>query len=246
MDLRALSHNWFNKFYNENVYTYLEKRFFKIVIKYLANIDGAILDAACGAGNPYLEKMYINKNRLFGIDIDPSVRIRNKLHENFIIEDLHHMKTERKFQAIISVNTWEHLQSPSIVLKNFYNSLSDRGIIIIIAPQRWHYISIIERILPLNLKNLAWQLLKGRRNMPYPAFYHLCSQKKLFLEAHRQKLDVMHFSSLEGPPLWLAKVPPLFIMASLIMQILNEHYIFRGIRSTFIAILKKKDLLPIS
>ena len=49
MDLRKFSHSWFRKFYNENVYTYVEKRFLPIVIEYLAHINGYILDAGCGA-----------------------------------------------------------------------------------------------------------------------------------------------------------------------------------------------------
>ena len=165
---------------------------------------------------------------------------KNVRNVGFIIEDLHHFKIETKFKAIISVNTWEHLLSPSIVLKNLYNSLSNEGILVIIGSQRWHYISIIERILPLSIKNLAWRLLKGRSNMPYPTFYYFCSKRILFVEAYRQKYELIHFSSLEGPPIWFAKIPPLFIMAALIMPILNRYHIFEGIRGSFIAVLRKK------
>lgn len=239
MNLKKLSRKWFNKFNHEDIYGYIEKRFFPIVYKYISEIKGKVLDAGCGFGNPYLEKLQIDKSLTIGIDIDPTVRGRNKLHNNFIIDDLHYFDTEEQFEAIISVNTWEHLHSPDLVLKNFYNCLSDRGIVIVIAPQSWHYINIIGRILPNGLKDFSWRILKNHSHAPYPVHYYLCSKKTFFLEARHQNYKIQHFSSVEGPPLWFAKVPPLFILMSLVMSVINKYKILENIRSTFIAVLEK-------
>lgn len=205
----------------------------------MGEIKGKVLDAGCGFGNPYLEKLQINKSLSVGIDIDPTVKSRNKLHSNFIIDDLHYFDTEEQFEAIISVDTWEHLHSPDLVLKNLYNCLSKRGVLIIIASQSWHYISIIGRILPNCLKNLAWRILKGHNRAPYLVYYCFCSKKTLFLEALRQNFKIQYFSSIESPPLWFARVPPLFILMSLIMSVINRYKTFENIRSSFIAVLNK-------
>ena len=134
MKMRNWSRSYFNKVFKEDIYGYIEKRFFPIVFKYMGSINGTVLDAACGFGNPYLEKLNINNSFTIGIDIDPAVKKKNRLHQKFIIEDLHNFNSELRFDFIVCVNTWEHLHSPILVLKNFFNVLSDDGVLIIIAP----------------------------------------------------------------------------------------------------------------
>ncbi|MHA1381888.1 MAG: class I SAM-dependent methyltransferase, partial [Candidatus Helarchaeota archaeon] len=191
---REWSKAWFNNYYHEDVYCYIENRFSPIVLKYLNKTKGKVLDAACGFRNSYLEKAKIDKSLCFGLDIDPTVIVKNSFHKNFIINDLHYFRSKQKFEIIISVYTWEHLHSPDIVLNNFYNSLTEQGIVIIIAPQKWHYASIVGRIISNTLKKFVWRALKGHDTFLYPAFYHLCSRKSLYQEAYRQDFDIMHFS----------------------------------------------------
>jgi SAM-dependent methyltransferase len=205
----------------------------------VGDINGRVLDAACGFGNPYLEKLNINSSLTIGLDIDPVVKKKNRLHQKFIIEDLHNFNSELHFDCIISVNTWEHLHSPNLVLKNFFNVLSNKGIIIIISPQRWHYIACLERLLPSNLKDMAWKVFKSHKKMPYRAYYNLCSKRELSIEARRQGFMIEHFSSIEGPPIWFARIPPLFILMCLWMSLVNKFKVFESIRGTFIAVLKK-------
>jgi SAM-dependent methyltransferase len=237
MKIKEWSRNWFNNFYKEDIWGYTEKRFFPIVYKYMGEIKGAVLDAACGLGNPYLEKL--NLKNSVGIDIDPVIKDRNKQHQNFIIQDLHFLNTEQRFEGIISVYTWEHLRNPEIVLKNIYNILLENGILLIIVPQRWHYISVLGRLLPNYFKNIVWRVLKGKGSMPFPVFWKLCSKKQLFLEARRIGFKIEHFSSIEGPPIWFARIPPLFILACFWMQLINRFKIFENIRGTFIAVFRK-------
>lgn len=231
------SRNWFNNYYHEDIYGYVFARFIPIVTKYISQSKGTILDAACGFGNQYIKKLGLTNT--IGMDIDPLVKDKNQLHKEFIIGDLHELKAKQEFNCIISLNTWEHLHSPQIVMKNFYNALSDNGILVIIAPQRWHHIAIFESLLPSYFKNMAWRILKNHNHMPYNTFYKLCSRKKLISEAVRQGFTVEHFSSIEGPPLWFTKIPPLFITACFWMSLVNKYSIFRNIRGSFIAVLKK-------
>ena len=238
MSLRRWSRAWFNSHYREDIYGYVEKRFIPIVREHMGGVKGVVLDAACGFGNPYIETLGL-KNTI-GTDIDLTVKNRNKLHEEFIIGDLHYLNTKQRFEGIISVSTWEHLHSPKLVLENFFKVLSDKGILIIIAPNRWNYISVIERLLPKYLKDIAWRILKGRDHMPYPAYYRLCSKKTLSEAARHQGFAVEHSSSIEVPPLWFAKVPPLFILACLWMSLVNKYKVLENISGAFIVVLKKE------
>ncbi len=238
MILRKWSHHWFKNHYREDIWGYIERRFSPIIYKYMNEEQGLVLDAACGFGNPYLEKLRLDNT--VGMDIDPSVKDRNKIHQEFIIGDLHYLNTERRFEGIISVNTWEHLHSPALVLKNFFDILSEQGVLIIIAPERWYYISVIERLLPNALKDIAWRMLKGHDYMPFPAYYRLCSKKTLLEAACFQGFKIEYFSSVEVPPIWFTKVPPLFILACLWMSLVKKYKVLENIRGAFIAVLKKE------
>ncbi len=238
MKAYSLSRNYFNKIYHEDIYGYFENRFRPIIFKYIKKVNGIVLDAACGFENKYLKEL--NYKNTVGVDIDPDVKYKNKLHKNIIIQDLHYLDLTQKFGGIVSVNTWEHLHSPELVLKNFHNILNDDGIIIIIAPQRWHYISLIERSLPKYLKNKAWKVLKGIDCMPYQAYYQLCSKKTLFSVAMRNGFIIEHFSTVEGPPLWFAHIPPLFILMCAWMSFVNRYKIFENLRSAFIVVMRKR------
>jgi len=237
MNFRMWSRNWFNNYYHEDIYGYIVNRFLPIVCEYMGEIKGPLLDAACGFGNPYLDKLRLNK--MVGMDIDPTVKDRNKLHQEFIIGYLHYLNTEQRFEGIISINTWEHLHTPELVLENFFKVLSDQGVLIVIAPQRWNYISVIERLLPKYLKDIAWRIYKDRDHMPYPAYYRLCSKKTLLEAARCQGFNTEYFSSVEGPPLWFAKVPPLFILACLWMSLVNKYKVLENIKGAFIAVSRK-------
>lgn len=240
MNLNKWSRNWFNNHYHEDIYDYLARRFTPTLNKYLNGIKGPILDAACGFRNVYLRKLHLSNVSSVGIDIDPAVKDRNKLHKKFFIQDMHQpINNNHQFNGIISVYTWEHLHSPELVLKNFFDVLSNNGVVIIIAPQRWHYISAASRLIPYHLHKTAWRLLKGKKHSPFPVYYKLCSKKALSLEAQVQGFSVEYFSSVEGPPLWFQRIPPLFIIACFWMSFVNKYRIFDNIRSTFIAVLKK-------
>jgi SAM-dependent methyltransferase len=197
---RQWSYCYFMEKYGESVWEYLETRFEPIVSKYI-NGNKIVLDAACGFNNVFLERLNFKSSESVGVDINDEVRGLNKIHRKFIICDLHYLRSEKKFETIISLYTWEHLQSPAIVLRNFFELLEKGGTAIIIAPQRWYYVSLIERILPSFLKNLAWKIMKQKNKMPYPTYFKLCTKRSLSREAQKVGFTIDFFKSLDGPPI---------------------------------------------
>ncbi len=239
MNARKWSHHFFKRMFNEDIWEYEKNRYHSILRRYIGEINGKVLDAACGFTNPYIEKKDLENKFSVGMDIDSAVKDKNKIHNEFIIGDLHGFKSRQEFQLIFSVNTLEHLHDPERVLQNFYHALSDGGTLIIIASQRWHYVSIIERILPGYLKNAAWKILKDKDKMPFPAYYHLCSKKTLISAAERTGFEVEQFMSVDPPPIWFSKVPPVFITLSVLMSVMNRFDLFEDLRGSFLAVLRK-------
>lgn len=244
--LKSISRKLYQIVYHTDIYDQPEK-FVSLVQEYLTDNgqDGRILDAACGFNNVYLSRLVssnqIKAEDLLGLDIDNSVISRNCIHRQIIIQDLHQpIQVSFNVRAVICINAWEHLHSPSLVLQNFYDVMDDEGILIIIATQRYYYISIIERILPRYLKDFAWKLLKGKDRMPYPTYFRFCSKSTLKKEAEKRGFQMIEFQSFESAPLWFTRIPPLFLLACLWMSLVNRVSIFENVRGRFIAVFVKR------
>ena len=86
MSLWKWSRNWFYRHYGEDIYGYIEKRFSPIIKNNIGEESGYILDAACGFRNTFIQD--IGLHNTVGMDINPEVKNKNKLHKEFIIGDL--------------------------------------------------------------------------------------------------------------------------------------------------------------
>ena len=179
MNAKAWSHRWFKKHMSEDIYEFSRARYQPVVNRYLSEIKGTILDAACGYGNFLWDREAIRCSRSVGLDIDAEAIRKNQIHNEFINQDMRDLLRRDAFEGILSVYTWEHLEDPDKVLRNFFEALTPGGILVIVGASRWHYISMFERALPRSLKDVAWRLLKGIPHMPYPAYYRLCTKRSI-------------------------------------------------------------------
>lgn len=209
-----------------------------IVREAFAETSGPVIDAACGRSNPYLGALGIQNT--IGIDADPAVKNENTIHQTVIIQDLHEEIPLKNVGGIISVYTWEHLHSPEVVLKNFTNILQDGSMLVIIAPQKFYYVSLLSLMLPNTVQDLAWKIFKGRGRMPYPTYFRLCTKKTLCAVAKAHGLDVVKFEAFDAPPIWFARIPPLFLLLCGWMAIANYFPFLSPLRGTFIAVCRKK------
>lgn len=209
-----------------------------IVRDALAASEGPIVDAACGHSNPYLDALDLKDT--IGIDADQAIKETNRIHRNIIIQDLHREIPLQNVGGIVSVYTWEHLHTPEVVLKNFASILSHDAALIIIAPQKLYYISLLTLMLPPRMQHLAWKVLKGHDRMPFPAYFRACSKKTLGVAADACGLDIVRFETFDAPPIWFARIPPLFLVFCGWMAIANRFEILSPLRSTFIAVLRKR------
>jgi SAM-dependent methyltransferase len=230
---------YFSRRFGCAISDYIKDRSLPVVERYLRG-KKKILDAACGSGNMYLEEIVTVDMETTGLDIDPGVRESNKLHGRIVIGDMHEYRPVSHFDAILSLFTWEHLHAPEKVLQNFNAALVERGVLIIVASNKWYYISAIDRLLPGYLRNLAWRMLKGRKVMPYPTFYRLCTKKTLISKAQDMGFRCVHYETFDMPPMWFMGIPPLFVAMCSVMALFNRYAVFEPVRSTFIAVFEKE------
>lgn len=236
--LRSWSLAIFRTIYGEEYWEFNQRRFLPVIRDALAPVHGTVVDAACGAWNYYLAKL--DRRETIGIDLDGSVRERNELHREFLICDLHDPIALHNVGGIVSVNTWEHLQNPEVVLNNFNKILEDGGVLIIVAPQKYYYISLAVLLLPERVKDFAWRALTWRERMPYPAYYRLCTQKSLERSARENGFDLLVYRSHDIASNWFLVAPPLFLLFCAWMSLINRVGFLSPLRSSFVAVLRKK------
>lgn len=235
--MRSVSFILFERLYGEEFWEYHQSRFRPVVREALASANGVVIDAACGAWNPYLHEIPVGET--IGIDLDEAVRRRNQLHRKFLIQDLHDEIDLKDVGAIISVYTWEHLRAPQKVLANFHKVLRPGAPLVIVAPQRYYYISLLTLVLTKSMRDLAWRVATGRKSMPFPAYYQLCSRKSLANAAAATGFDLVEYRAHDVATGWFLQVPPIFLLACGWMWLVNRFDVFEPLRSSFVAVLRK-------
>jgi 2-polyprenyl-3-methyl-5-hydroxy-6-metoxy-1,4-benzoquinol methylase len=103
---------------------------------------GKWLDVACGSG--YGTEILSNyAEQAIGVDIDKkTIEYANKFHKkkdnvNFLCQDIRKLalNEEEKFDAIISIETIEHISDANPFLKSIVKLLSENGVFVVTTPE---------------------------------------------------------------------------------------------------------------
>lgn len=127
-----------------------------------------ILDAACGTGYGSSLLKNIRSSQVIGLDICPeTVSYAQKKYstENCLFKlcDLTQMKKieDQTIDAVVSFETIEHLETPTIFLKNINRVLKKGGYLIISTPNKWgktrdHKFDYDRQLLCEHLQQFFW------------------------------------------------------------------------------------------
>jgi SAM-dependent methyltransferase len=118
-----------------------------------------ILDAGCGSANHFQFK---TNSELVGIDISQGQLDRNKVLSEKILGDIQTYDfSSSEFDAIICSFVLEHLEHPEQALMNFVRGLSDKGIIVIVAPSILSLAGLVVKFTPFAFHKLVRRILLG-------------------------------------------------------------------------------------
>lgn len=113
-------------------------------LKDKSNDSFTVLDAACGTGYGSDILKRIEPKSIMGIDIcSETINYANKKYGNmqctFKVSDITDMNAfkEKMFDAVVSFETIEHIEMPTIFLENVKRVLKKEGILIISTPNKW-------------------------------------------------------------------------------------------------------------
>ena len=130
-----------------------------------------------GTNRPILKKShdYI----YFGLDIDPNPLCFD-VYDFFLVQSIEN-KLEKKFDLIISKTLLEHLTDNNKCLSVIYDALHKKGMTIHYIPSKYHFYSIILRIIGPKLQKILIHYFRPEAELVtgYPAYFHKCSPSQI-------------------------------------------------------------------
>lgn len=177
--------------------------------------DCVWLDLGCGHNllSPWRyeqEKLLVNKSRvLIGFDYDfPSLK-KHKTIKNKIKGDISNLSfTSNSFDIVTANMVFEHLEKPSIQLKEIYRILKPGGKLIFHTPNIINVTTNIARIVPETIKRKIVYFLDGREEDDiFPSFYRINSLRKIYKIAIDSHFQIKKIKMICSTPIFVNIFP---------------------------------------
>jgi SAM-dependent methyltransferase len=167
--------------------------------------EAVVLDYGAGRGVAHIENPVSFRRQLLriqgkvrkviGADPDPVVATNPAIDEAIVLDGLGRVPLEdRSVDVILSDHTFEHVEDPGRVAREFDRILAPGGWICARTPNRYGYIAILNRTIPEAFRRRTIQMAqRGRKEVDiFPAFYRLNSEAALRRHFDPARYD--HFS----------------------------------------------------
>ena len=137
---------------------------FLITILEFAGPDSVVLDAGCGSGRVFQHRLAGHVRRVVGIDVTDEPKENENL-DDAAKGDLRALPLrDATFDLIIVSHVAEHLSEPERVFAELARVLRPGGRLLVLTPNRWHYVTLSARLLPhwLHVVFNRWRGLDAR------------------------------------------------------------------------------------
>ncbi|MCX6317383.1 MAG: class I SAM-dependent methyltransferase [Bacteroidetes bacterium] len=171
---------------------WLDKRFFKKILRRLPGESLSVLDVGGGTGwmLDVLKKTDARITYTQSVDIDEKARTEAEAKGHAYFEGtIEAFETTRKFDLILMLNLVEHVASPLAVLQKAETLLNPGGVIVIKTPNHDSWDARI-------FKHSYWGGLHS------PRHWVIFSEKSFRLLLRSTGLDVQQLSYTQGAPFW--------------------------------------------
>jgi len=230
------SRAFYAKYKGVELYEYDTEIVRSILSKYLLN-KPILLEGACGARNVFVKGYGGVK---VGVDLDYNALKMNEFHNHKVCADLENLPFKSEsVEVILSIDTIEHLENPEETFTQFYRILKNGEYLIIITPSKYHYGSILSIILPKNIKNLIWRVIRNKDNMPFPTYYKANTIGELNRICKKLLFSIEFLYRHERAPIWFLKFPFFFRITTYYCEFINRYSFFKQLRGSIIAVLRK-------
>ena len=163
-----------------------------------------VLDAGCGSGRVFQHRLAGRAQRVVGIDVTDEPR-GNPNIDGAAKGDLRALPLrDEAFDLIVISHVAEHLTDPEPTFRELARVLRPGGRLLLLTPNRWHYVALAARLLPHRL-HVAFNRWRGvdARDV-FPTAYRANTAARLRELAEGAGLTVERLERFETEPEYLA------------------------------------------
>lgn len=200
----------------------------------------SILELGSGSGVGKQNQLYPKAQEIIGIDVDDRVLSNPYLDSSYCgsAYEINKYLNGKKVDIIYSQMVAEHIDDARLFLAAQLQAIKDDGVIIHSTVSKYHWVMLINNLVPKKLKNwLIMTLGSGRQSEDiFPAQYKLNSLRQLedLSRSHSFSYEVIR---QDEPPGYLRRSIILMLIYTAIHKPLQA--IFPALRPTFIFLIRK-------
>lgn len=163
-----------------------------------------VLDAGCGSGRVFQHRLAGRARRVVGVDVTDEPR-GNPNIDDAVKGDLRVLPLrDSAFDLIIMSHVAEHLSEPEAAFRELARVLRPGGRLLLLTPNRWHYVPLLARLLPHRL-HVAFSRWRGVHEQDvFPTAYRANTAGRLRALAEGAGLAVERLVRFETEPEYLA------------------------------------------
>lgn len=209
-------------------------------IESILNETFTILDAGCGRTAPILSKFICKAKRLIGVDLEEPLDVPEEIQ--YIRGDISNIPVaSNSVDIVISRAVLEHIKEPDLVFKEINRILKSDGHFIFLAPNLYHYVSIISKIIPNKFHKKIVSKTEGRESDDvFPAYYRANTYKAIKKLSGSNNFSIESFEWLGQYPSSLMFNPYLFLIGTIYEKTISKYEWLKYLRGWLLVHLRKK------
>jgi len=201
--------------------------------------DDVVLDAGCGSGRVFQHRLAGRVRRVVGVDVTDEPRANANI-DGAAKADLRSLPFRGEtFDLIVMSHVAEHLTEPGPVFRELARVLRPGGRLLLLTPNRWHYVPLVARLAPHRL-HVAFNRRRGvdARDV-FPTAYRANTAGRLRSLAGGAGLTVERIDRTETEPEYLAFHPVPYALGVAYERLVNGIDALAALRVNLLLVAQK-------
>ena len=217
-------------------------RFSDVIHQYVRKGD-VMLDAGCGSGRVF-QYQFGEEQRprlIVGVDVTKEPK-GNRNIDAAARADLGALPfRDGMFDIAISSHVAEHLTQPERVFGELARVLKPGGLLLILTPNRWHYVTVSSALMPhaFHLKYNAWRGVDVHDI--FPTVYKANTASRLRSLYGRAGMQIEQLYQFETEPEYLAFATPAYALGVGFERVVNRFPALKNLRVNLLAVGRKRS-----
>jgi SAM-dependent methyltransferase len=214
------------------------ERFLDTILEYSQPGD-LVLDAGCGSGRVFQHRLAGRVRSVVGVDVTDGLRGNPNIH-GAAKGDLRVLPLrDAAFDLIVMSHVAEHLLVPEPVFRELARVLRPGGRLLLLTPNRWHYVPLAARLLPHKMH----EALNRWRGVDvfdvFPTVYRANTAERLRSLAEGAGLTVERLDRFETEPEYLAFHVVPYALGVLYERLVNRIDALASLRVNLLLVARK-------